>query len=79
MAIERDRAHREDQRMIAVIRANFDKLSRREREVLALVAARRANKQIAAEIGITEATVKLHRGQVMRKMRVRSLANPSES
>jgi FixJ family two-component response regulator len=73
-AILRDGAHREEQRAIAAIRTNFDKLTPREREVMALVAAGRLNKQIAAEIGITEATVKLHRGQVMRKMHVRSLA-----
>jgi len=73
-AILRDSAHREEQRTIEAIRTNFDKLTPREREVMALVVAGRLNKQIAGEIGITEATVKLHRGQVMRKMHVRSLA-----
>jgi FixJ family two-component response regulator len=73
-AIAQDGARCEEQRRIAAIRTNFDKLTAREREVMALVAAGRLNKQIAAEIGITEATVKLHRGQVMRKMHVRSLA-----
>jgi len=73
-AILRDGAHREEQRTIEAIRTNFDKLTPREREVMALVVAGRLNKQIAGEIGITEATVKLHRGQVMRKMHVRSLA-----
>jgi len=50
-------------------------LTRREREVMTLAIAGRLNKQIAAEIGLSEATVKLHRGQVMRKMRARSLAD----
>jgi FixJ family two-component response regulator len=73
-AIVHDDAYRAEQRTIGAIRTNFDKLTPREREVMTLVAAGRLNKQIAAEIGITEATVKLHRGQVMRKMHVRSLA-----
>jgi len=73
-AIVHDDAYREEQRTIGAIRTNFDKLTPREREVMTLVVAGRLNKQIAAEIGITEATVKLHRGQVMRKMHVRSLA-----
>lgn len=73
-AILHDGAQREEQRTIEAIRVNFDKLTPREREVMALVVAGRLNKQIAGEIGITEATVKLHRGQVMRKMHVRSLA-----
>jgi FixJ family two-component response regulator len=73
-AIAHQGAHREEQRTIGAIRTNFDKLTPREREVMALVVAGRLNKQIAAEIGISEATVKLHRGQVMRKMHVRSLA-----
>jgi FixJ family two-component response regulator/DNA-binding winged helix-turn-helix (wHTH) protein len=73
-AIVHDRAHREEERTIAAIQTNFDTLSPREREVMALVVAGHLNKQIAAEIGISEATVKSNRGQVMRKMHVRSLA-----
>ena len=73
-AIAQDGARCEEQRRIVAIRTNFDKLTAREREVMALVVAGRLNKQIAAEIGISEATVKLHRGQVMRKMHVRSVA-----
>ena len=57
------------------IRSCHASLTRREREVMALVVAGRLNKQIGAEIGISEITVKAHRGQVMRKMRVRSLAD----
>lgn len=55
------------------LQARYDALTRREREVMALVVEGRLNKQIAAEIGISEITVKAHRGQVMRKMRVRTL------
>ena len=73
-AIVHDGVHREEQRTIEVIRENFAKLTPREREVMGLVVQGHLNKQIAAQIGITEATVKLHRGQVMRKMHVRSLA-----
>ena len=73
-AIERDRARREEEEVVGGLRARFDTLTPREREVMRLVAAGRLNKQIAAEIGISEATVKLHRGHVMRKLRVQSLA-----
>jgi FixJ family two-component response regulator len=58
----------------ARLRADFDTLTPREREVMMMVVAGRLNKQIAAELRISDATVKVHRGQVMRKMRARSLA-----
>jgi FixJ family two-component response regulator len=58
----------------ARLRSRLETLTPREREVMRLVAAGRLNKQIATEIGLSEATVKLHRGQVMRKLRVQSLA-----
>jgi FixJ family two-component response regulator len=74
LAIKEDRARREGDRAVAGIRADFDTLTPREREVMVLVVAGRLNKQIAADIGISEATVKLHRGQVMRKMRAQTLA-----
>jgi FixJ family two-component response regulator len=73
-AIERDSARRDEEEVVGGLRARFDTLTPREREVMRLVAVGRLNKQIAAEIGISEATVKLHRGQVMRKLRVQSLA-----
>ena len=75
MAIERDREGRKDEKMISNAQALFETLTPRERDVLALVAAGRMNKQIAAEIGIAEITVKIHRGHVMKKMGTRSLAD----
>jgi FixJ family two-component response regulator len=74
-AIERDRKRREDEKVLADLRALFESLTAREQEVLALVAAGLMNKQIAAEIGLAEITVKIHRGHVMRKMGARTLAD----
>jgi FixJ family two-component response regulator len=74
-AIERDRKRRENDKVIAKARALFETLTAREREVLALVAAGRMNKQIAAEFGLAEITVKIHRGHIMKKMGTRSLAD----
>src|ERR1700720_937146 len=73
-AIAQDRARRDDERGFAHLRADFDTLTPREREVMMMLVAGRLNKQIAAELRISDATVKVHRGQVMRKMRARSLA-----
>jgi RNA polymerase sigma factor (sigma-70 family) len=73
-AIEHDRSRREEAQVTARLRARFDTLTAREREVMRLVTAGRLNKQVAAEIGISEATVKLHRAQLMRKLGVQSLA-----
>ena len=73
VAIKRDSAHRDNERAVAEIRSNFDTLTQREREVLELVLAGRLNKQIAGDIGISLATVKAHRGHVMRKMKTQSL------
>ncbi len=75
IAIEHDRKRREGEKIVADLRARFETLTPRERDVLALVAAGLMNKQIAAEIGLAEITVKIHRGHIMRKMGARSLAD----
>jgi FixJ family two-component response regulator len=74
-ALRRDRARLEDERQVADLRTRHEALTARERQVMALLVSGRVNKQIAAEIGINEVTVRLHRGQVMRKMRASSLAH----
>jgi FixJ family two-component response regulator len=75
VAIERDRKRRKDEKIVSNAQALFETLTPREREVLSLVAAGLMNKQIAAEIGIAEITVKIHRGHIMTKMGTRSLAD----
>jgi FixJ family two-component response regulator len=74
-AIERDRSRRKDEQRLSDVRARFDSLTEREREVMGLVTAGLMNKQIAGELGLSEITVKIHRGHVMRKMAARSLAD----
>jgi FixJ family two-component response regulator len=74
-AIEQDRKRRKDEKTISSARTLFETLTPRERDVLVLVAAGLMNKQIAAEIGIAEITVKIHRGHIMKKMGTRSLAD----
>ena len=74
-AIERDRKRREADKIVADLQALFETLSTREREVLALVSTGLMNKQIAAELGLAEITVKIHRGHIMRKMGAKSLAD----
>jgi len=71
--LARDRARREGEKALDVIRERFNSLSTREREVMIRVTAGRLNKQIAADIGTTESTVKVHRSHLMRKMKARSL------
>ncbi len=73
IGISKDRARLEDDQHITSLRARFDRLTSREREVLVRVVAGRLNKQIAGELGISEITVKVHRGQAMRKMKATSL------
>jgi FixJ family two-component response regulator len=74
-AIERDRKRREVEKAVANAQALFETLTPREREVLALVASGLMNKQVAAELGLAEITVKIHRGHIMKKMGARSLAD----
>lgn len=73
VALERDRARRQEEAEIATLRERFELLTPREREVLSRVISGLLNKQIAAEIGTSETTVKVHRGQFMRKMGALSL------
>jgi FixJ family two-component response regulator len=73
VGLERDRARRQRQAETAMLRERFESLTPREREVLPLVVSGLLNKQVAAEIGTTEATVKVHRSQLMKKMGADSL------
>ncbi|MBV8095855.1 MAG: response regulator transcription factor [Acetobacteraceae bacterium] len=73
LGLTRDRSRLENERTVAALRARFDSLTPREREVMALVVTGRLNKQIAGDLGVSEITVKVHRGQVMRKMGASSL------
>ncbi|MGA8872225.1 MAG: response regulator transcription factor [Candidatus Acidiferrales bacterium] len=73
-AIERDRIQRKEQAEISKLRARLDTLTVREREVMDLVVTGLMNKEAAAKLGLTEITVKVHRGRVMQKMEADSLA-----
>lgn len=73
-ALKRSRASVEEYARLASLRSRYDALSRREREVMSLVVKGLMNKQVAGELSISEITVKAHRGRVMRKLGVRSLA-----
>jgi len=72
-AIERDRERRREAVLVAELRERYATLTERERQIMTLVVVGRANKQIAAELNLSEMTVKVHRGQVMRKMHAGSL------
>jgi FixJ family two-component response regulator len=74
IALERDRKRREESKGREELMGFFDRLTPREKQVMGLVTAGLMNKQIAAEMGVTEITVKIHRGHVMRKMNAKSLA-----
>jgi len=73
-AIERDHAWRQERAEASVLQSRFDTLTPREREVMKLVVTGLPNKQTAAELGVTEITIKVHRGHVMQKMQAGSLA-----
>ena len=74
-ALEQDKTHRETQQLRSTLREHFESLSARQREVVARVVAGDLNKQIAAELGLSEATVKVHRANAMRKMHAKRLAD----
>ena len=75
LGIERDRSRRQASAVVAVLRGHFASLTARERQVMLKVASGRPNKQIAAELKLSEVTVKVHRRHVMRKMKAKSLAD----
>ncbi|WP_271601316.1 MULTISPECIES: response regulator transcription factor [unclassified Bradyrhizobium] len=74
-AIERDRKRRDLNKTVSNVRSRFESLTSRERDVLALVTSGLMNKQVAAQLGLAEITVKIYRGQIMRKMGAKSLAD----
>ena len=74
LAIERDRARRKDEKNMTVLKSQFASLTARENEILGFVTSGLLNKQIAVELGMSEKTVKVHRGRVTRKLDVDSVA-----
>jgi FixJ family two-component response regulator len=74
IGLERDRGRRKNAGDTAKLKASFETLTSREQEIMGLVTAGLMNKQIAGELGVSEITVKVHRGNVMRKMGAKSLA-----
>jgi len=74
LAIEKDRARREEEGMLSGVLERLETLTPREREVMTMIAAGQSNKQIAGQIGIGDVTARVHRRQVMRKMRAKSIA-----
>jgi FixJ family two-component response regulator len=74
VALDQDRKRRNEEKTLAHLQSRFDSLTAREKEVISFVSAGLSNKQIAAEMGISEATAKVHRANIVRKMQARSLA-----
>ena len=74
LALDRDRKRRNEEKAVTELKALFDSLTRRERQVMALITDGLMNKQVAGKIGISEITVKIHRGNLMKKMGAKSLA-----
>jgi FixJ family two-component response regulator len=74
-AIQRDQARRDGEKLISDVKARFSSLTPREREIMALVASGLLSKQIAAQIDVSEITVKVHRSHLMKKMGARSIAD----
>jgi FixJ family two-component response regulator len=75
VALERARSRDESKKAVSELRAKFETLTFREKEVMARVAGGLLNKQVAGELGVSEVTVKVHRGKVMQKMGAKSLAD----
>ena len=75
LAIQRDRTRRKDEGYLAIFKGHFGTLTAREKEVIGFVTAGLLNKQVAGEMGVSEVTVKMHRGNIMRKMQAQSLAD----
>jgi FixJ family two-component response regulator len=74
LGVERDRARRRDSEVVRQLRERFEFLTSREREIMSQVVVGKMNKQIAGDLDVSEITVKIHRGQVMRKMGAKSVA-----
>ena len=75
LALERDQSRIESEKASSRLKSSFESLTPREREIMALVASGLMNKQVAGKIGLSEITVKVHRGRIMQKMGARSLAD----
>ena len=75
LSLKKDRERIENEKIAKGLKARFESLTSREREIMVLVTTGLMNKQIAGEIGVSEITVKVHRGNVMRKMNAKSLAD----
>jgi FixJ family two-component response regulator len=75
LALAKDARSQQEERRLAGLRARYEMLSPRERQVMALVAAGKMNKQVAGDLGLSEITVKIHRGAAMRKMGAKTLAD----